>query len=127
MDINFTGQDLQQEISVKEQPGTYTVRKETTISHYEVSDGHVSWWEVLFFTDQWGTFKTAVQRYCGFNCTPYKDNLKKLSQLLLDKGVQAELNIDNYRLILKLDKKDRVRVHYAFKNIGNSIDSDETG
>lgn len=114
--------DLSQETSAKELPETCTndwqVRKETAISHYEVSDGSSSWWETIFYTENWGTLKSAVQRYNGFNCTPYKDNLNELTQLLASMGVKAELANDNYRLILRLKSKSDIRVDYAFKNRG---------
>jgi hypothetical protein len=124
MDTNFQTNAFSNETSVEELPETcidavdFKVRKETTISHYEVSDGSSSWWETIFYTENWGSFKSAVQRYNGFNCTPYKDKLKELMQLLSNLGVKAELANDNYRLILRLKSKSDVRVDYAFKNRG---------
>lgn len=124
MDTNSQTKDLSQETSATTLPeictSDFKVRKETTISHYEVSDGSSSWWETIFYTENWGTFKSAVQRYNGFNCTPYKDNLNELTQLLASMGVKAELVNDNYRLILRLKSKSDVRVDYAFKNRGSS-------
>lgn len=124
MATNSQTKDLSQETSATTLPeictSDFKVRKETTISHYEVSDGSSSWWETIFYTENWGTFKSAVQRYNGFNCTPYKDNLNELTQLLASMGVKAELVNDNYRLILRLKSKSDVRVDYAFKNRGSA-------
>jgi len=122
--------DSSQETSVEELPETCTdfkVRKETTISHYEVADGlGNSWWEAIFYTENWGTFKSAVQRYCGFNCTPYKDDLAELTKRLAEKGVKALVSMDNYRLILRINKSD-IRVDYAFKNRGRSAAKKSVG
>lgn len=122
--------NLQLETSAKEQQeictNDFKVRKESTVSHYEVSDGSSSWWESIFYTENWGTFKSAVQRYCGFNCTPYKDKLRQLTKLLAEIGVKAELAEDNYRLILILNSKSDIRVDYAFKNRGRGTTTEES-
>jgi hypothetical protein len=130
--------DSVQETSVQEPQETYTnqtdvdagidfkVRKESSISHYEVSENGKSWWETIFYTENWGTFKSAVQRYCGFNCTPYKDKPKYLMRLLADIGVKAELAESNYKLLLKINKTD-VRVDYAFKNRGRVSAAETSG
>lgn len=127
MDSNLLKESLQQETSALEPMETCTskVRKESTISHYEVFENGETWWETLFYTQNWGTLKSAVQRYCGFNCSPYKESLIELESKLRQIGIKANLSENNYNLILKISKRD-VRVDYAFKNRGRSIASEES-
>jgi hypothetical protein len=115
---------------------SFEIRKETTITYYEVStysepdhkltDTH---WEVLFFTSNWGDFNKAISRHVGLNCSEYRQQKDETSQAwsarlhflsnLLQKeyGLKVELAPASFKIfnIINSKEKNKVRVPYAFK------------
>lgn len=98
----------------------HSVRKETSLTHYEVvfPDGSTQW-EALLYTNNWGTLKTILQRTFGVNYAAYRDKLEELQTLLVEAYPErlssATLRPTNYCLrFIKLERNE-VRPTHAFK------------